>query len=384
MKVKFYLAILGLFLTIGAISFSFKSANTKVCTMKQLSNPSGAALNQGAGYTGASWDNSGAYCNSCHGGGSYGPKTFLRLLDSATGNQVTEYLPNVAYKLEVKDTCTSGTPRYAFCIMAAKSTLHTNINTWGTMPSGVANHTVNSRNYIEQSASARTATSTTPTSRYILNLPWRGPAAGSGSVTFYAEVMATNGSTTNGDSPATPVNLTVTEGIVTPVVISSIIAQKDVKGAQVKWNTASETNISKYLVQHSLDGISFETIGTVDANNDSKENQYSFIHTNPSNGTNYYRIIISDIGGSSTFSKVVNVTYNKGKEFTVTPNPVNNTIQVGNFIGSTYGIYNSIGRKVATGKIESTQLNLSNLSSGTYTITIEKDGRKSTASFIKL
>ncbi len=384
MKLKFYLTIFGLLLFIEIVSISFKTTNTKVCTMNALAYPSGAAANIGAGYSGATWDNSGATCGSCHSGGTYNPRTFLRLLDSATGLQVTQYIPNVAYKLEVKDTCTSGSPKYAFCIMAAKSTLHTNINTWGTMPSGVANHTVSARNYIEQSASARTATSTTPTSRYILTLPWKGPATGSGSVTFYAEVMATNGSATSGDSPAPAVNLTVTEAVVTPVVISSIIAQKDMKGALIKWNTASELNISKYVVQHSIDGSNFETVGTVASNSSSKANDYSFIHSTPSNGTNYYRLTIADNNGNISYSKVVSVTYSNGKEFKVTPNPVTNTIQVDNIIGYNYSIFNTTGKNFMSGKIGTTQIDVSKLSAGTYTMTIEKEGKKSTYKFIKL
>ena len=53
--------------------------------------------------------------------------------------------------------------------------------------------------------------------------------------------------------------------------------------------TVSEINNEYFEIEHSLDGIDFEMIGSVQGNGTTNlYHQYRFVHLNPSNGNNYY------------------------------------------------------------------------------------------------
>jgi hypothetical protein len=77
-------------------------------------------------------------------------------------------------------------------------------------------------------------------------------------------------------------------------------------GSEIKtsWTTANENQVSKFEVERSDDGSSFEKIGTLVAQN-SQANSYEWIDANPLSGNNYYRLSMVDIDGASTYSKVV-------------------------------------------------------------------------------
>ena len=78
------------------------------------------------------------------------------------------------------------------------------------------------------------------------------------------------------------------------------------------WVTASEDNSSYFNVQHSTDGSSFTTVGTVKAIG-SGSNSYQFTDVSPAEGTNYYRIQTVDNNGSYSISKSVAVQFSDSK-----------------------------------------------------------------------
>jgi hypothetical protein len=383
MKKKIF-SLLTLIIVIGLVSLSFETSLYKTCKTLNLSYPSGGALGYGAGLSGASWDNSGITCNSCHSGGTYNPTTTLTLLSGTTA--VTQYTPGVTYTLQMKITSATGTPKYAFCMMSAKTTLHTNINTWGTCPSGSANHSVTSRNYIEQT-SARAATGTSPTSYFTYSIPWTGPAAGSGSITIFAEGMAVNGTGgTDGDSPAAGVSLNVTENTILPVTFVSLNAVKSSNGVNINWVTDNEINTKDYTIETSSNGIDFTTIGKLDASNTPIRKSYTFTHYNPQTGKNFYRIVCTDINARKNYSNITDLNYYSSNNIIISPNPVNNKI---NFIGqntngNNYLVNDLKGNKIKTGTITNNNINISELNPGTYFVTLYNKGIKlKTLKFMK-
>ena len=70
MQKKIYIPVLLLTATIAILSMSFRENKIKCVAKTMAEFPGGASLNDGDGYYGASWDNSGKYCNSCNGGGA--------------------------------------------------------------------------------------------------------------------------------------------------------------------------------------------------------------------------------------------------------------------------------------------------------------------------
>ena len=94
------------------------------------------------------------------------------------------------------------------------------------------------------------------------------------------------------------------------VIWISFTTQKKDKNVILNWSTATEQNALDYTIQHSTDGINWKNIGTVAAvGTSSTVSSYSFTHTTPAAGNNYYRLIQKDINGQSNFSKTEGVIF---------------------------------------------------------------------------
>jgi len=382
MNTKFYLVFVLTIIT-GAISLSFKNSPSSRCEMFDLAKPGGGAFVTNQGLTGASWDNAGRTCSRCHSGGGFDASTSISLLSGS--NPVTQYTPGANYTLQLKVTSNSGNPSYGFCLMAATTSDNTDINTWGTIPTGARKNTVLSRHYIEQT-SARTATSTSPTSSYTIDVPWTAPASGTGNISFYASGLAVNNNnSTGGDSPTPGTNITVSESATTPISFSSVSAILKNNQADVAWTTESETTTAYFSVEHSADGIQFTSKGNVNGRNSNSKSNYTFTDKSISKGNNFYRIVAVDLSGAKLISKTVEVSSSKNN-FSLSPNPVRHNLFLSgaNLNGNSYRIFNMKGQQIAKGKIQSNEINTQSLAPGSYTISVtDKSGSIQTKQFIK-
>ncbi len=101
------------------------------------------------------------------------------------------------------------------------------------------------------------------------------------------------------------------------------------KTAELNWSTATEQNSSYFNVEHSIDGVNFETIGTVEAAHLSYSvKNYSAVHNRPIDGLNYYRITEYDYNGDFQSTEVKTLLFNSELNFSFYPNPANNLINV--------------------------------------------------------
>lgn len=158
-----------------------------------------------------------------------------------------------------------------------------------------------------------------------------------------------------------------------PVTWISFTAQQQNDAVLLKWSTAIEQNVDGYLVQHSPDGVHWETIGTkAGAGNSNVENDYSFIHSNPVAGINYYRLVQKDLDGKENFSKVISINFDGIKEqLSVYPNPVTDgRINVKLQKASMIRIFNSLGMLVLQKEMPEGvyQVNVAQLTKGIYSI----------------
>lgn len=87
---------------------------------------------------------------------------------------------------------------------------------------------------------------------------------------------------------------------VLPVELLSFTAKPLGEKAQLTWDVASFKNHSHFEIQHSVNGQEFETIGS----NFEEQPQYEFLHNNPAENENYYRLKIVDIDGQLTYSSI--------------------------------------------------------------------------------
>ncbi len=95
---------------------------------------------------------------------------------------------------------------------------------------------------------------------------------------------------------------------VLPVTISSFSASNRGDNNLVKWETSSESNTARFIVEKSTDGRTYSAIGEVTAaGNSSQARQYQFTDGNIGTGTCYYRLRTIDRDGQSNYSAAVMV-----------------------------------------------------------------------------
>ncbi len=126
-----------------------------------------------------------------------------------------------------------------------------------------------------------------------------------------------------GDSIFTPIangsySVTVTNAIATqltlysdtvsavlPVTLLNFSAIKNGKANVLHWTTLNEINSSHFNIQRSTDGVAFDNIGTVEADNrNNTTNIYEFTDRAPLKDANYYRLQIVDKDGNVEYSPV--------------------------------------------------------------------------------
>jgi hypothetical protein len=131
---------------------------------------------------------------------------------------------------------------------------------------------------------------------------------------------------------------TVAGATTLPIILEGFTAELNSnKTAELNWNTAQESNSSHFTIQRSVDGNAWIVIGEVAAKgNSSLPSDYSFTDENPSAGTNYYRLMMVDLDGKSTFSGI-RVIHSSSlvNQVSLFPNPAHDYVNVSLGAGST-------------------------------------------------
>lgn len=159
-----------------------------------------------------------------------------------------------------------------------------------------------------------------------------------------------------------------------PVEFTDFNAVRKGAGALLTWGTAIELNSSHFIIEKSLDGISFSSIGRVEAaGNSSSLIRYNFTDPSITNGITYYRLAEYDRDGSLQYSPIRAVHKDGVGEVEVIPNPNNGTFVVSinntNDVKSSLVVLNMLGQVVyEAGESTSNYRNvdISNLPAGTY------------------
>jgi hypothetical protein len=112
-----------------------------------------------------------------------------------------------------------------------------------------------------------------------------------------------------------------------PIVVQSVNANITGNTNTISWTTASENNIKKFVVERSVNGSTYISIGEVASQaingNSTIEIHYSFIDANPVKGKQYYRLRIVDKNERISYSPIVTLRRGGGAmQITdVRPNP---------------------------------------------------------------
>ncbi|MBL7821469.1 MAG: T9SS type A sorting domain-containing protein [Saprospiraceae bacterium] len=166
----------------------------------------------------------------------------------------------------------------------------------------------------------------------------------------------------------------VDEQIILPIKLVSFSAENTANGlVALKWQTATESNVSHFSLQQSADSKLFNEIAKVKAVGESKSLQsYSYLYksnpTGSSNKSQYYRLKTVDRDGSESFSPIVSIKDKTRKKLEVYPNPASHYLRlnVQLFEGNPVKLYNINGKEIQFQYLDEQTINLSELANGIY------------------
>ncbi len=187
-------------------------------------------------------------------------------------------------------------------------------------------------------------------------------------------LSATSGSTVYID------NVVFSSVVPLPVTYAAFEGVKQKNSAVLSWETLTENNNRGFEIEHSRNNQYWQPLHFVKgAGNSNAALSYSFIHTTPVKGNNFYRLKQVDMDGKASYSKVVNLYFEEGVQRTlVYPNPAKGQLWLqgdGLKAGTNIQILDMNGRLVRAftiGTVQSgaSRLNVAGIHAGLYMIRI--------------
>lgn len=173
-------------------------------TLTLTSNRSGRSSRTGQGASGAPGE-SGQTCASfgCHSNGVFDPDVVISLLNE-NGEEVTSYLPNQNYTVNLKINHTGSPAGYGFQIVSLLDSDDSGINTFSNLTNQMQEVQIGDRQYVEQSNIINDD---------LIKLSWTAPEVGSGPISFYGIGNAVNGNGNSGGDGAQATSLKIVEDL---------------------------------------------------------------------------------------------------------------------------------------------------------------------------
>jgi len=166
-----------------------------------------------------------------------------------------------------------------------------------------------------------------------------------------------------------------------PLTWTSFTVKNQDDAVLLQWVTANEQNTLNFTVQHSTDGTNFSNLAVVAAaGNSSAGGVYQYLHTQPAEGVNYYRLSQADKDGKNSFSAIKKIVYTKNTAgFILFANPVLNgniSLQLKN--NATLILWSSGGAQVYRKNLEKgiNNIDVSNLPKGNYILQVGNEIKK--------
>lgn len=310
----------------------------------------GPASLLGDGYTGAPGEG-GTTCATCHGlNGDYGLVTIAPQATpeyNATG--VNDYLFVVGnsagfpfglgFQATVVDAAT-GDP-----VDLTYTSISSNLKVT-TLPDG--------RKYVEHKAISGTNIFTFS---FQVNYPTPQDAPAQINIHYAATAVNAN-QMASGDSGSAGDVITQDKNTLLSVVLTDFKATPVRKGIQLDWTTETEEDSDYFVVEHATDDMDFKSIETLNAAGDSQGRQaYTYTHSRPINGNNYYRLRMVDFEEKAIYSSVLVERFSSTNGgATVFPNPARNQSEI--YLtafadeGGTLEVYDLSGRLIHTNTVQ--------------------------------
>ncbi len=110
-----------------------------------------------------------------------------------------------------------------------------------------------------------------------------------------------------------------------PVTLTSwTVSALDNSEAKLKWTTTDAVNFDHFVVQRSTNGSVFEDVATVAGNTEDSTATQSYTYTDQDDyeGTLYYRLMMVDRDGKSSYSNIVSISLQAAKSIRIYPTVV--------------------------------------------------------------
>ncbi len=181
-----------------------------------------------------------------------------------------------------------------------------------------------------------------------------------------------------------------------PVSLQLFTGSLENGNSVLNWNTRNEINTDQFIIERSINNITFNSVGTITAKGNTINN-YQFTDFNISNlgaaTTIYYRLKMQDKNGSFTYSATVPIKLSLKASITLLPNPAKNTV----WLQIQQNITEKININISdiSGKIFMQQnstitsgttvipLEVSQLAAGVYFVTIKGNNKLETLKLVK-
>ncbi|MEO6282657.1 MAG: T9SS type A sorting domain-containing protein [Dyadobacter sp.] len=174
-----------------------------------------------------------------------------------------------------------------------------------------------------------------------------------------------------------------------PVKLISFKAAKEKNTTLLSWATSEEVNSESFKIEHSIEGKKWRTIGIVAAGGEIRNatTHYSFTDVAPAKGQNLYRLKMIDLDQTFAYSRIVSVNFNSETMAMTYPNPATDKIIIttNDWEGvKSVRIMNTSGRTVYQSDRPEAEINVENLSSGSYIIGLTRaNGEQENVKFVK-
>ena len=171
-----------------------------------------------------------------------------------------------------------------------------------------------------------------------------------------------------------------------PVELVSFTGKADGGEVLLNWQTASEKDNDYFQIEHSTDGSAFEPVGKVTGKGTTASpSNYSFRHSRPSNGVNYYRFKQVDFDGKYAYSPIVSVEIARGLDVELYPNPTTGYVKLkGDLTEGTARLTDVTGRLISENQLPDHYLiDLTREPEGVYLLEIQVDNEKIVKRIVK-
>lgn len=170
-----------------------------------------------------------------------------------------------------------------------------------------------------------------------------------------------------------------------PVTLTAFTAKRQGNKSQLQWKLTAEHNVKEYIVERSREGRSYSTVGTQPSlGPTAQERTYTLYDASPFNGANYYRIKTVDEDGKTSYSAVVELSFDMMINITVYPNPVRDyAIISGVENGMQVTVFDLTGQKLLQKEAVANrvEINLKHLPAAVYRVVVQDDAGKIKGSF---